>query len=1320
MDSSPPAGPAEPKLTRGFGLLDATALNMANMVGIGPFITIPLLMAAMGGPQSLLGWWVGALIVLCDGQVWSELGAALPGSGGSYRFLREAYGPEKWGRLMAFLFIWQFVLSGPLEIASGMIGFSQYATYLWPGLAGGGYRLVAVGVGLLAVVMLARRITFLSRLTVTLWAGTVITMLAILIGGLPHFDAGRALDFPPGAFDFNRGFVLGLGSAALVAIYDYLGYYDICYIGDEVREPAKVIPRSILYSILACATGYFLLHLALLGVIPWREMLGSKYVVSEFIERLYGRGAAVALTLMILWTAFGSVFALLLGYSRIPFAAAVKGDFFRVFARVHPTKKFPDVSLYVLGAVAIVASFFTLDQVITALITTRVLVQFMGQIVALPLLRKRIGENALPYKMWFYPVPAIIAFLGWAYIFVTSGWGYVAVGLLTLAAGVAAFLVRARLERSWPFVAAAILALVIPSAASGAEKRQDLRAGWTIQSSAKVAEKGDVLSRAGYKPEGWASVTVPNTVVGALVENGTYKDPYFGMNLRSIPGTTYPIGERFTLLPMPADSPFKPSWWYRTEFTVPASRVRRAFQLHFDGINYRANIWLNGERIAGADEIAGAFRRYELDATRLVRPGEPNALAVEVFAPEPHDLAFMWVDWNPTPADKNMGLWGDVYLTDTGPLALRNPHVVSRLPLPALQPAELTVTTEVWNVTDRPVSGVVRGRIEAILFQKSVQLGPRERTTLRFTSAEAKDLKVVKPRIWWPYRYGAQNLYLLTLKADVAGVVSDRREVSFGIQQMGSELTDKGHRLFKVNGRPILIRGGGWASDMLLRPEAPARRDAQLRYVREMGLNTIRLEGKLEDDAFYDAADRAGILVMPGWCCCDQWETWDKWDAEDHRVAPASLRDQILRLRNHASVIAWFNGSDFPPPAPVERAYLDVLEKAEWSKPVLSNATDTPGPVSGPSGVKMRGPYDYVPPSYWLTDTKNGGAFGFATEIGPGAAVPPLESLKQILPPDHLWPIDDFWRFHAGGDEFKDLKLFTDALEGRYGKATGVEDYARKAQALAYEGQRAMFEGYGRNKYTSTGVIQWMLNNAWPSMIWHLYDYFLRPGGGYYGTKKACEPVHVQYSYDDRSIAVVNDLRQPFKGLKVSAEVFDLSLASKFSQSAVVDVAADSVARTFAVPALPGLGTTYFLRLRLEDATGGPVSSNFYWLSTHEDELDWEKTKWFYTPTRSHADLKALAGLPATRLSVSSRPDPAAPGSAARVSVENVGKALAFQVRVKLTSGPGGAEILPVFWDDNYFALFPGEKRELRVSYPGGAKTPAVEAEAWNAPRATN
>jgi exo-1,4-beta-D-glucosaminidase len=846
---------------------------------------------------------------------------------------------------------------------------------------------------------------------------------------------------------------------------------------------------------------------------------------------------------------------------------------------------------------------------------------------------------------------------------------------------------------------------------------------WTLQSSAAVKAGGAEISRPGFTTDGWHSIRVPNTVVGALVENGTYPDPYFGMNLRKIPGTTYPIGQRFTLLPMPADSPFKPSWWYRTEFEVPADRAGRAVSLHFEGINYRANVWINGQRLADAREVAGAFRRYVFDVTRWARVGARSAVAVEVIAPEPHDLAFMWVDWNPTPADKNMGLWAPVFVTDAGAVALRNPHVVSRLDLPSLETARLTVTAEATNTTDAPVRGTVRGTIGDIRFEAPLELAPRETKTVRFAPETVPSLVVRQPKLWWPYRMGPQNLHTLALEVVVDGVVSDRAGTRFGIHQTTSELTDKGARLFKVNGRPLLVRGGGWASDMMFRPASTERLRAEMRYVREMGLNTIRLEGKLETDEFYDLADEYGILLMPGWCCCDQWEMWDKWDAEDHEVAPASLRDQILRIRNHPSVLVWLNGSDFPPPAPVEKAYLDVLQSCEWSKPVLSNATDTPGPASGPSGVKMRGPYDYVPPKYWLTDTKNGGAFGFATEIGPGGAVPPVESLKAMLPADKLWPINPFWTFHAGGDEFKDLKLFTGALEGRYGRATGVEDYARKAQALAYEGQRAMFEGYGRNKYTSTGVIQWMLNNAWPSLIWHLYDHFLRPGGGYFGSKKALEPVHIQYSYDDRSIVVVNDLHEAAPGLKATATVLDFALKPRFTQKVAVDVPSDGVARVLTLPEVPGLTATYFLKLDLEDGDGKTVSSNFYWLSTRDDVLDWAKTQWYYTPVKRHADLTALARLPETTLRLSAGFDPPGDERAGVVKVENVGESLAFQVRLKLTSGEGGPEVLPVYWEDNYFALMPGETREVRVTYPtrpasgGPVTTPVVEATAWNAPR---
>ncbi|MEO8726659.1 MAG: APC family permease [Acidobacteriaceae bacterium] len=444
------AEPSAPHLRRGFSLLSATALNISNVVGVGPFITIPLILASMQGPQAMLGWIAGALLATCDGMVWSELGAAWPGSGGSYRFLREAYGPDKWGRLMAFLFIWQFIFSGPLEIASGLIGFAQYFSFLAPGLTALDLKLIAAAAGIIAFALLYRSIKGISKLTVTLWIGAMTTLIAVPLAGIGHFSAKLAFSFPPHAFNFGTGFVLGLGSAMLIAIYDYMGYYDICYIGDEVRNPARTIPRSILLCILFTACAYFALEIVIIGVVPWRQAIDSKFIASEYMQMLHGHAAAVVITLLILWTAFASVFALLFGYSRIPYAAARDGYFFSAFAKLHPTKDFPHVSLSVLALMSIGAAFFSLDAVIAALITTRVLVQFLAQIMALPLLRKRL-KNELPYRMPLYPLPAVIAFLGWCFVFGSSGWDYIRFGFLTLAAGVAAFLIHARVGHKWPF-----------------------------------------------------------------------------------------------------------------------------------------------------------------------------------------------------------------------------------------------------------------------------------------------------------------------------------------------------------------------------------------------------------------------------------------------------------------------------------------------------------------------------------------------------------------------------------------------------------------------------------------------------------------------------------------------------------------------------------------------------------------------------------------------------------------------------------------------------------------------------------------------------
>ena len=455
-----PGGAADteqPRLHRRFGLLSATALNMTNMMGVGPFITIPLLMSALGGPQAMLGWVVALVIVVCDGMVWSELGAALPGSGGSFHYLREAFSYTRFGRMMAFLFVWQFVLSGPLEIASGYIGFADYASYIWKGLTRWGAIAIVVGIGIVNIVLLYRRIHSVATITVSLWIGTLVTVLAVIITGAAHFNPHLAFDFPPGAFRFSLGFFLGLGAASRIGIYDYLGYYDVCFIGDEVRDPGRVIPRSILISTAAVAIIYLGINLSIIGVVPWREFVPaashpqSSFVVSIFMQKIYGQRIATFFTLLVLWTAFGSVFALLLGYSRIPFAAAESGYFFKIFGRLHRTAGFPHVSLLVLGAISIFAGFFSLGTVIDALIVTRILVQFIGQLFGLILLRKKAPGMPRPFRMWLYPLPALVALFGWIFVFATTDRDVILFGLGVLFLGFLAFLFWSWSTQQQPF-----------------------------------------------------------------------------------------------------------------------------------------------------------------------------------------------------------------------------------------------------------------------------------------------------------------------------------------------------------------------------------------------------------------------------------------------------------------------------------------------------------------------------------------------------------------------------------------------------------------------------------------------------------------------------------------------------------------------------------------------------------------------------------------------------------------------------------------------------------------------------------------------------
>ncbi len=443
----------KPGLRRDLGFLQATSLAITDMVGIGPFITIPLFLATMGGPQAMLGWLVGAALAFCDGLVWAELGAALPKAGVSYYYLREAFGPTGAGRWISFLVVWQIMFSAPLSVASGSIGFANYSHYLVPGMTPWEVRLLASTIPLFLIMLLYRRVRAVGNLSVVMMGGVLVGCFWIIASGLPHVSASRIFDFPPHAFHLNVLFWAGLGHATLYALYDYFGYYNVCYLAEEIRDPGRVIPLSILFSIGAVAVVYILMNTSILSVIPWREAQHSQFIASEYIQKLQGRFAGDLMTLLMLWIAFASAFSLLLGYSRIPYAAAADGNFFKVFARLHPKHDIPHVSLVTLGVIAAGFSLLRLPEVIVSLVATRVLLQYLPQAVGFFVLRFKQPHMMRPFKMWFYPIPGIISLLGWIYILATSAHGALVFALVIFALGTAAYMARARKRGEWPFVA---------------------------------------------------------------------------------------------------------------------------------------------------------------------------------------------------------------------------------------------------------------------------------------------------------------------------------------------------------------------------------------------------------------------------------------------------------------------------------------------------------------------------------------------------------------------------------------------------------------------------------------------------------------------------------------------------------------------------------------------------------------------------------------------------------------------------------------------------------------------------------------------------
>ncbi len=820
-----------------------------------------------------------------------------------------------------------------------------------------------------------------------------------------------------------------------------------------------------------------------------------------------------------------------------------------------------------------------------------------------------------------------------------------------------------------------------------------LKKGWFIQSSQKTTSNGEVLSTSFSDLDGWHQAEVPSTVFGSLVKNMVYEDVFYGKNLEKAD---------------PDD--FQCSWWYRTSFRV-GEKAPSTHIFEFDGIIFRANIWLNGTKIASADTVEGAFRQYSIIVSNLIKKDEDNFLAVEVFPPVAGDLTVGFVDWNPEAPDRGMGIWREVRLRSSGPVSLKHPFVITKLDTATLRNAELTVSCEATNNGTADYSGNMQVTIgDEISLKQKVKLSPGEKKLITFKPEDYPALRIENPRIWWTHDLGNPELYNVKIGFVRSNELSDEVETTFGIRDISSYTYNKygrEHKGYILNGKKILVKGGGWVDQLFLMPDS-VKLERQIEYVKHMNLNTIRPEGFWGNNhALYDICDREGVLIMTGWSC--QWE-WPEYcgkkecddlygciqTPEEVELVARSWKDMIKWLRNHPSIFMWMTGSDMLPLPELERKYIDILAMDDPTRPMVTSAAMRKSTVSGWSGMKMEGPYEYVPPVYWYADTLHGGAYGFNTETGPGAQVPPVESIREMIPPESLWPINDTWEYHCGRHEFQTLNRYNSAMNERFGKPVTLEEYCIKAQLLNYESIRPMFEAFQVNRYDATGIIQWMLNSSWPKLIWQLYGFDLLPNAALYGTRKALQPLQAIYDYGRNEIVVSNSSLQSHENLNLKVRVLNPGMKELLARDIPFGIGIDDSKVVFNIPDnISGLEKTYFLDLRINSESGEILSINQYLLSTVKDEPDWNRTYWVHTPTKIHQDLRQINKLPAVKLVSDLGFTPANEKMDLVIEVENPSGNLALSVELMLLDAETDHFVAPVYLDDNYFSLLPGEKRTI-------------------------
>jgi Exo-beta-D-glucosaminidase Ig-fold domain/Glycosyl hydrolases family 2/Glycosyl hydrolases family 2, sugar binding domain/Glycosyl hydrolases family 2, TIM barrel domain len=798
--------------------------------------------------------------------------------------------------------------------------------------------------------------------------------------------------------------------------------------------------------------------------------------------------------------------------------------------------------------------------------------------------------------------------------------------------------------------------------------------GWQLQDAAKVPETGTVVASASYKPQSWYTATVPGTVLTSFVNNGVYPEPLYGENNRpdKIP-----------------DSLSRATYWYRTVIKVPKAYAGRHVWLNFDGINFSAQVWVNGRQVGA---MKGAFSRGIFDISPDVKPGKKAVLAVLV-TPQPHPgdphehtirdgvgknggitaidgptfLSTIGWDWLPAIRDRDTGIWQKVFLSANGTVVIKDPLVTTDLPLPKTDSADVAVQVRLENVSDVPQKGVLKGGFGEVSFQQSVEVAPHSSQVVSLDPKTTSALHVANPKLWWPNGYGPQNLYSLHLNFEVDGKNSDSKDVSFGIRKFSYSVPDSENLTISVNGVRVFIRGGNWGLDEAMKRNPRPRLEAQIRMHQIANLNMIRnWVGQSTGEDFYELCDKYGLLV---WDEFFQPNPADGPDPDDFDTYMANVREKILRFRNHPSIVLWCARNEGYPPKEIDDALRVLMKELEPTRLYQANSADG-------RGVNSHGPYHWRTPREFYVFNE-----AFKTEIG-SVSVPTIESIHGMMPEKDWETINDDWAEHdfakgaSGGDSYPGM------IAERYGKVANLADFVRKSQLANYEAFRAMYEGRNAKLFNpTTGIITWMSNPAQPSFVWQLYHHDLEPNSALFAVKKAAEPVHIQLNESNGDVEVINNLNTALEKARAHLSIYNLDSSVAYQRDYDVSAAASLATSLGTIERAAGLSAVHFVKLELRDADGKVVSENFYWRARPEHP----------------DDLQALGSLPVVTLDAKVARREVGDKSVIDVTLHNPGAQVALMAHVQLRRKGSGERVLPVYYSDNYVSLVPNESRTITI-----------------------